>query len=56
MQEKLFSRFAILPEGEFIRTAELIKDGQQLAKTFTLGHSEFLRIENELSEFDYEKR
>ena len=56
MQEKLFSRSAILPENEFIRTAELVQNGQKLAKAFTVGRSEFLRMENELSEFDYKKR
>ena len=56
MQQQLLSRSTILPEGEFIRTAELIQNGQKLAKTFTLRHSEFLRIENELSEFNYKKR
>ena len=56
MQERLSSRSAILPENEFIRIAELVQNGQKLAKNFTVGHSEFLRIENEQSEFDYKKR
>ena len=56
MQEKLFTRSTILPENEFIQTAELVQNGRKLAKAFTVGHSEFLRLENELSEFDYEKR
>ena len=47
MQERLSSRSAILPENEFIRTAELVQNGQKLAKNFTVRHSEFLRIENE---------
>ena len=56
MHEKLFSRSSILPENEFIKTAELVQNGQKLAKTITLGHSEFLRLENELCEFDYKNR
>ena len=56
MQEKIFSRSAILPKNEFIQTAELVQNVRKLAKTFTVGHSEFLRIKNELSELAYKKR
>ena len=56
MKDKNLTRSAILPENKFVRTEDLKQVGHRLARTVSVGHSEFLAFENVACELDYKNR